>query len=303
MSFKVHTITALLLALALPALAQDWRGKGRFQGKVTDEDGKPIAGATLECRHAERGGGTTITTDEDGKWVLGGIVFGDWEIDITAEGYVPKNIVVPLPSEFARLKPVVVPLKKAGPPPEVMEAYEKAEGFYNEGRFAEARAEYEKLLALRPDLTTPIHQQIGFTYLQEQEYQKAIEYLEKVLAEDPTNAQIRAITAQAALEGGMLERGRELLDGLDESSIDNPDIFFNMGVNFLNAGITEEAIDFFSKAIALDGEHVDGYYRRGLGYLQLGKQAECKADMQKVVELSPDSAMGQMAQKAIESLP
>jgi tetratricopeptide (TPR) repeat protein len=101
----------------------------------------------------------------------------------------------------------------------------------------------------------------------------------------------------------MLDEGRQLLAGLDDRAVDGPDIFYNMGVAFLNAGATEEAIEYFTKAIARDATYVDGYYRRGLAYLQLGEQEGCKADMRKVVELSPDSEMGTMAQKAIESLP
>jgi tetratricopeptide (TPR) repeat protein len=86
--------------------------------------------------------------------------------------------------------------------------------------------------------------------------------------------QIRAIAAQAALEGGMMDRARELLAGLDESKITNPDVFFNMGVSFLNAGQTDLAIEYFGKAIKVDPSYVDAYYRRALGYLGQGKTAE-----------------------------
>ena len=47
-------------------------------------------------------------------------------------------------------------------------------------------------------------------------------------------------------------------------------MFFNLGRQPVNAGATRGR-EFFGKAIALDPAYVDGYYRRGLGYLQLGK--------------------------------
>lgn len=292
-----------VLALApCSAIAQDWKGNGRIEGVVTDEGDKPIPDATVKADCPERGGGTTLRTDKKGHWVLGGIVACNWGFDIEAAGYEAKKIAVRLPAESARLLPVKVALKKSGPPPELQAAAAKADAAYKAGRFDEARAEYEKLLALRPDLAATINQQIGFTYVQEKQYAKAVEYLEKVLAADPTNAPIRAIAAQAALEGRMLDKARELLAALDETKITNPDIFFNMGVNFFNAGEVKDAIDYFGKTVKLDPAYVDAYYRRALAQLGLGQMAEAKADFQKVVELQPDGEMATMARKALEQL-
>jgi tetratricopeptide (TPR) repeat protein len=301
-------LSALLLfavAAAAPAAAQDWRGVGRIQGTVVDEaSGQPIAGASLKAHCAERGGGTTIKTDNKGQWVLGGVVGCNWAFEASAEGYVTKQFPIRLPGESARLAPIQVPLRKAqaGPSPELQAAAAKADAAYQEGRFADARAEYEKLLALRPDLAPTVHQQIGFSYVQEKQYDKAVEELEKVLASDPGNAQIRAIAAQAALEGKLVDKARALLAPLDEAQIQSADVFFNMGINFFNAGEVKDAISYFGKAIAKDPAHVDAYYRRALAQLGLGQMAEAKADFQKVVELQPEGEMATMAKKALEQL-
>jgi tetratricopeptide (TPR) repeat protein len=71
---------------------------------------------------------------------------------------------------------------------------------------------------------------------------------------------VRAIAAQAALEGGMIDKAKELLAGLDESVIDNPDVFFNMGVNFLNANHVPLAIEYFGRAIKLEPSYVDAHF-------------------------------------------
>jgi len=292
----------LAIVLAAPASAQDWRGNGRFEGVVTDESGKPIADVAVKAECPERGGGTTLKSDKKGHWVLGGVVACSWNLDFTVEGYETRQIKVTLPSESAQIPTVRIALKKSGPPPELKAAADKADAAYKAGRFAEARAEYEKVLALRPELATTIYQQIGFSYIQEKQYDKAVEYLDKVLAADPGNAQVRAIAAQAALEGKMVDRARQLLSALDETKITNPDVFFNMGVNFFNAGQTGDAIAYFGKTIAVDPKYVDAYYRRALGYLGQGKTAEAKADFQKVVELQPDGEMATMSKKALEQL-
>lgn len=296
---------ALLLSFAGAAAGQDWRGRGRIQGSVVDESGAPIAGATLKAFNPERGGGTTIKSNKKGEWVLGGIAPGAWNIDIEAEGYATKKVVATLPGEEARLAPFVIPLEKAapqGPSPETAAAAAAADEAYKAGRYAEARAEYEKLLPQRPDLAALIEQQIGFTYLQEKQMAEAVSHLEKVLALEPDNDRIRTIAAQAALEAGMIDKGRELLASLDPATIDNADVLFNMGVNFLNGGQGADAIGWFGRAIAVDPAYVDAYYRRALAYLGQGQMAEAKADFQKVLELQAEGPMADMSRKALEQL-
>jgi tetratricopeptide (TPR) repeat protein len=296
---------ACALLPAVAATAQDWKGMGRLEGKVSDHEGKPLADVTVKLELPARGGGTTATTDKKGRWAVGGIAAGKWDLDFEAAGHTPRKISVTLPSEGTRLPPIEVKLEKAvaiGPPPEVLGALSKAEAAYKDGRFAEAVAEYEKLLALRPDLSTTIHQQIGFSCIQLKSYEKALEHLQKVLDADPANTQIRGIMAQAALEGGMLERGMALLKAIDESAIKSPDLFFNLGVNLLNANRPEEAIAYFTKAVALDPTYVDGYFRRALAHLQLQRMGECRADLQRVLELTPEGPQADAARKTLEQL-
>jgi tetratricopeptide (TPR) repeat protein len=300
----VRGALAVSLAFAAPALAQDWKGMGRVEGKVFDEKGAPITGASVKLARASDGGGTTLKTDKKGRWAIAGIAAGTWNADIEASGYAPKKISFDLPSEAARLAPLQVTLEKAqsGPPPEIAAALEQAEADFQAGRYAEARAGFEKLLVLRPEVATTVHQRIGFTYIQEKQYDKALEHLQKVLDADPSNSVVRGIMAQAALEAGMLDRGMELLKGMDESAIKSPDIFFNIGINFVNANRPDDAIVYFTKAVTLDPAYADGYFRRGLAYLGAGKAAEAKADLNKYLELEPTGAQADLARKAVAQI-
>lgn len=100
----------------------------------------------------------------------------------------------------------------------------------------------------------------------------------------------------------MVDKGVSLLESLDQAAIKSPDIFFNVGVSFRNKDKPEQAITYFSKAIALDPAYVDGYFQRGMTYFSLQKLAEAKADFQKVVELAPTGPQGETSKKVLDQL-
>jgi tetratricopeptide (TPR) repeat protein len=293
------------LALAGTSFAQDWKGMGRLEGRVTDAAGAPVAGATVKLELPERGGGTTVRTDKKGRWALGGMAAGSWNVDVEAEGFAPRSLSVRLPSESSRLAPIEVKLEKAqaaSPDPAAQGALSAAEAAYAGGRYADARTEYVKLLGLRPDLAPRIHQQIGFAWIQEKQHAKAVEELKQVLAAEPDNHRVRAIAAQAALEGGMLDEGRSLLAALPPDAIREPDVLFNIAVAFVNAGATEDAIQFFTRAIARDPGDAESCFQRGLALVKAGRTAEARADFQRVVELAPPGPRAETARKALEEL-
>jgi len=47
---------------------------------------------------------------------------------------------------------------------------------------------------------------------------------------------------------------------------------------------------------------VDGYFRRGLAEIKLGRMAEARADLQKVLDLAPSGPQAELARKAVEQL-
>lgn len=298
-------LVAAVLALAVPALAQDWKGTGRMEGRVLDAEGKPLPGVVVKLNLPERGGGTTVKTDKKGHWAIGGITSGAWQIDFEVPGYVLKKVSVNLPSEAARLPPLEVKLAKsapAGPPPEVREALERGDAAFKAGRFADARAEYEKLITLRPDVAEMLNRQIAFTYSREGNYAKAVEYLEKVLQANPADQELKLLTAQEALRAGMLDKGMEMLKGVDDSAIKDPEVFYNVAALLLNAQKPDEAIAYLGKSVAVDPSYVDGYFQRGLAYLGQGKMAEAKTDFNKVIELAPTGPQADTARKALQQI-
>lgn len=298
---------ALLFAAATPLTAQDWKGMGRLEGRVLDPDGKPLEGASVTFDLPERGGGgPTAKSDKKGRWAVGGIVGGKWNADIDAPGYVPRKITIPLPSESARMPPLDVRLERAqpsGPAPELLAAVTKGDEAYKAGRYAEARAEYEKVLALKPELSATLHEMIARCLSQEGDHAGAADHLQNLVDADPTNVKFKVLLATEALEAGLVDRGMAVLKQLDDGSVTDPDVYYNVAVLLMNQRRTDDALPFLTKSVALDPKFVDGYFQRGLLLLGAGKAAEAKADFQKVLELAPaDSAQAKTAKTALESI-
>lgn len=308
MSIKRVALVLAALAFALPATAQDWKGMGRMAGRVTDADGKPIADVAIKFELPGRGA-TSGKTDKNGKWALGGIAAGNWNLDFEAPGFLPKNVSVQLPSEATRIPPVEVKLDKpAGPPPELLAALNNGDAAFKAGRYAEARAEYEKALTHEKLRTAEaavrvnLHRQIAFCLSREKNYAQELLHLQAILDLEPQNTDLKILLASEAIEGGLIDKAVEVLATVSDSAVTNPDIFYNIGVSFRNKDKADAAIVYFTKTVALDPKHVDAYFQRALSYFGQQKLAEAKADFRKVVELAPDGAEGQTAKKALEQL-
>lgn len=298
---------AFLFAAAAPLAAQDWKGLGRLEGRVLDPDGRPVEGATVTLDLPERGGGgPKATSDKKGRWAVGGIVFGKWSADVAAPGYVLKQVTIPLASESTRVPPVEVRLERAqpaGPAPELLAAVTKGDEAYKAGRYAEARAEYEKVLALKPELSATLHEMIARCLSQEGDHAGAADHLQALVDADPTNVKLKVLLAQEALSGGLVDRGMAVLKQLDDGSVTEPEVYYNVAVLLMNQRRTDDALPFLTKSVTLDPKFVDGYFQRGLMLLGAGKTAEARADFQKVLELAPaDSAQAKTAKTALASV-
>ncbi|HEX5045341.1 MAG TPA: tetratricopeptide repeat protein [Candidatus Polarisedimenticolaceae bacterium] len=79
-------LAAVLMALALAAPAARAQ-QARFQGKVTDTSGQPVAGATIHLEPAEgTGNKTEATTRKKGDFILGLVRPGNYKVTIDAPG-------------------------------------------------------------------------------------------------------------------------------------------------------------------------------------------------------------------------
>ena len=75
----------LLALLGISALAQT--GTAIVRGTVTDQQGQPIAGATVKLTSPEKNLSRTQTTNADGGYVFSAVPPGTYQVDIEASGF------------------------------------------------------------------------------------------------------------------------------------------------------------------------------------------------------------------------
>lgn len=309
--FAAALLTLAGLLLSLPASAQDWKGKGRLEGRVTDLDGKPIEGATIKIRvpdHPEQG--PDLKTDSKGRWSYMGLRGGDWKISIEAPGYIPGETILGV-SEVTRGNPVnysmkpapkEVPASAGGLPPEIAEALKAGNEALDQKRWGDARVAFEKVLPVAPE-NIGLMMALARSYSGEGNNEKAIEMLRKVTEKEPTNWGAWLLEANMLLEKGKLEEGRAALEHVPQQSVTDPNIFINVGVLFMNQKKNDEAETYFTKAVDVAPGQFDGYYYRGLARIGVNNYDGARADLSKVVELAPkESSEAKEAQQLLEAI-
>jgi tetratricopeptide (TPR) repeat protein len=287
-----------LVLCASVASAQSWRGMGRVSGKVMDEEGRPLEGATVKL-NLPGVGGTELKTNKKGEWQIGGISRGDWQIDIEMSPYEPRRISVSV-AELSRVPPVEVKLKL-----DINEAIRvevvKAGELIAKNQYADARKVYEGVLAKYPSAYR-LESYLARTYYLEKNYDEAIRHMKIAIEKDPSDLENKLRLGNILMETGRMDEGRQLLATVDDSAVKDPAIFINIGISLMNQNKADEALPYFDKATKNFPDKADGYYYRALIRLQKGDLAGTKADLSKYLELAPNGTEAAAARKALEQI-
>jgi len=312
-TMRSRTVPALFLLGLLPSLlilAQDWRGKGRLDGWVRDTNGQPIANAKVELTR-EKGGGTSTKTNAKGYWAILGLIGGIWNVDVTVAGYEPRKLSVNV-TEAGRVPSMEILLEKAAAPvagaqpgrdvgAEITAAVAQGNKLLGEKKYAEARAEYEKALAVLPE-NPELWKGISQTYHGEGNKAKTEESLRKVIQLDPADTDTKILLGSLLIEEGKVDEGKAMIDALPPGAVKDPAVYTNLGIIFMNKKRPEEARAYMTRAIEIDRAIAESYYYRGLANIQAKKNAEAKVDFQKYLELAPNGPEAKEVKEMLQAL-
>ncbi|HEX4959238.1 MAG TPA: tetratricopeptide repeat protein [Thermoanaerobaculia bacterium] len=317
---SIVLLAALLVAAGIPAHAQSWAGRGRLQGQVKDEAGKPVEGAKVTLRigndtvDPKKDGPGVITTDKNGKWSILGLTSGGWGILIEKEGFVPSEGRIQV-NEFTVAQPVVVTLKVI--PKEVIQkaekestsgqakaAIEKANALLAQEKYAEARASYEEGMAKLEDksLHPAILRAIAESYFKEGKTDQAIDSLKKALEIAPDDAVTLQLLVNILVGAGRESEAQTYMAKLPQGTKVDANTLLNLGIKSFNTGKMDDALAQFNRVVTENPNLPDAYYYRALCYMNKNQNKEAKADLKKLLELDPNSKYAKDAQEFLKSL-
>ena len=251
-------------------------------GTVKSMDNKPIKGAKVILIFRNGGTKHELTTDKKGKWMKGNLRPGAWTIGFMAEGYQPTNINV----NFSAIKKNPTINIKLEPVPQ--SPLLNGDTLYNQEKYAEALKEYQQVLAENKELIQ-VYEKIGLCYYKLDDLDNAVEAFKRMLENDPKSKTSLINLSAIYMTNGKLEEGLKYFKQLDEETLNDPNLFYNMGILLFNKQQTDLAIDNFIKCVSRDPKHIDGYYQLAIAYINKGDIKKAKINLNKVIELAPES--------------
>ena len=324
-------LVALLMGLAsaagVPAWGQSWAGKGRLQGVVKDESGKPVPDATITLRKGgdrvdpAAEGPAIIKTDKNGKWSILGLGGGGWGILIQKEGFMPSEGQVPV-NEFAIAQPIPVTLKL--PPKELIQkaqeqstaglakaSIERANALLAETKYGEARAAYQEGMAKLkedtsaqqdPSIQVSLLRAIADTYFRENKVDQAIETLKQSLTLSPDDPAPLQLLVNLLVGANRESEAQTYMAKLPQGTKVDANTLLNIGIKSFNDGKMDQALNEFDRVVKENPDLPDAYYYRALVYLNQNKSKEAKADLQKLLQLDPGNKNAKDATEMLKDL-
>lgn len=322
----VLILCALVLAHTPTAAAQNRIVKG----KVVNEKGEPIQGASILIVGTDIKREYNVKTDKKGEFFYMGIPFGVYRVVVRAKGYQPdyaegvrpnitqeseinftlkagedRKLAFELtPEEVERYKQEAQKAEKQKQASgEVKLLFEGGLALAQGGKYAEAAAEFRK--ALEKDQEQPyIWANLADALYRADQMDAALEAYQKAIALKPDDA---AMYTNMGVLLGRMGKTAESQEAFKKAASINPAAagqnFYNLGATLVNSGRAAEAADAFRQAIAADPNFAEAYYQ--LGICLSGSPAtipEAVKALKKYTEIGKSAEQVEVAKQLIAAL-
>jgi tetratricopeptide (TPR) repeat protein len=301
-----------------------------LSGKVTDDKGQPVMGATVTILGMDSNRKYPTKTDKKGEWVYMNIASGRYRLVVRAPGFNPggqegitpaigftpvnialtpgdPNLKLPFeltPEEQAKLKQEQEKLqarsKMAG---EIKAFFEAGRDLSAKGQYPEAIAEFKKALEKFPEEPTVLAN-LADAQMKSGQSEEALANFEKALAVAPDDA---SLWTNKGVVLGKLGKTAESQEAFKKAAALNPAAaaqnFYNLGATLVNAGQAKDAAAAFRQAIAADSNYSEAYYQLGLCLSgDPTTMTEAVQMLQKYIQTGKDPNNIEVAKQLIQAL-
>ena len=321
----------ILLAAAVPAVAQT----GGISGKATLQDGTPCAKCIIVIERQEVKGNYSVKTNKKGEYVYIGLPLGSYKIILEDPdgkqlyNFNGKHVGMgdPTQVDFDLKKEMQVQQQEH---PEIAKQQEQAmkdqkqmaglKQYFEAGQaaataknYAEAVTDYEQALPLATGKNQVIVlQALADVYHKAGQNDKAVDAYQKVIAADPTNADLHNNLGSVYADMRKIpEAQAEFQKAAEMNPAGASRYYYNLGVIMVNSNNMDAAAQALKKCIDLDPKNADAFYWYGMA---LFGKATYKADgsmepvpgtleaFQTYLQLAPNGTYATQAQASVAAL-
>lgn len=274
-------LAALWAGLGALPLSPQTPELGAFAGTVHDEQGQPLAGATVVFRSLDIEQQRQIQTDKDGRFYYAGFRPGRYRITILRGGQVLWSFQFTLPP-FQEVVQLDIDLKK------LREAAARIERLDPE---LERQRDAERQRRQRDDELQG-HFTRGARHLGDGQPEAAIQELEAARQMEPERGTIYGLLAAATAAAGRPEQAIALYRRALELEPDEAAHHNNLGTLLARRGNLDEALAHFDRAARLDPNRSPTYFfNRGAALLNAGRPADALPALEQAVRRDPTLAV------------
>jgi len=314
--FKLSLFIVIMLSFTSFVLAQAGRGKARISGVVKDEQRNSIKSAKIVIQFLEDAQVMReITVDKKGEWAIMGLGTGTWRVTASAEGYISvyKDVYI---HQLERNPKITLVLKKTIQPDQTMiedesalDLLEKTNQLFTEKKYDEAIALLKQFLEINPNVYQ-VFIGIGDCYREKGELEQALEEYNKALEQAKKDEIMgKEMTAKALARIGecyMRKEDFEIAQDYFKLSIEsypeNEILAYNVGEIYFSNQKIDEAIHYFELSTQIKSDWGPPYLKLGYAYLNKGDYEKAKLNLNKFLELDPESPEAPAVKNMIDYL-
>jgi tetratricopeptide (TPR) repeat protein len=274
------------------------QAEGRVRGEVKDTKGEPVAGAkvvitcpAIDTYHKE------TTTDKRGVFtVLIVDATKQYRFHVEAPGYQIKEAVYKpkIGGETLEITFKLLSLQQAKDEAEKQAMQQPGykemnagRDFLDEGKTAQARAQFAAAVAAKADLYVA-WQQLALIDLGEGKPALALTEAEKCLAGSSGYAPCLALAANAAQAAGDTTAYEKYISQYKAANPTDPALLFNDVVPLLNQGKFDEAEPKLEAILAIDPDFADALYQLGIIKVNKADYPKAKELLEHFLKVAPN---------------
>ena len=295
----------VVLAVSAPAAAQSV-----VRGKVLDQAGKPIEGATVTIEATESNRKAEVKTNRNGEFMQIGLPTGMY--NVTA---VKDNLKQVLQARISQGAPVELAFQlspSSGLTPEQIKQQAEMQVLAKDaidamraGRDDEAIAKFNEIVAKIPTCSD-CYYNLGVAYSKKAQYTEAEGAFQKAIELAPSNGDAYTGLANvynAQKKFDLAAAASAKASELTSAGGGGAEASYNQGVIMWNAGKYAEAKDQFEAAVKADPNMAMAHYQLGMANLNLGQIPQARAAFEGYLKADPNGPKAAEVQTFLKQLP